>query len=100
MTSVGAAFFRGGDGDVSSDVHGAWSRRPTARTVSRPSRECFDRTEPPDIIESTVERGRKSLLGRVYAVFLPYGMILAADSSSKSLISLARPTGIEPVFPP
>jgi hypothetical protein len=43
---------------------------------------------------------RSRQFGNVHAVFLPYEPIFAVTRSTKSLKSLARPTGIEPVFPP
>jgi hypothetical protein len=39
-------------------------------------------------------------IGSAYAVSMPYGNTEAGLKSLKPLISLARPTGIEPVFPP
>jgi hypothetical protein len=36
----------------------------------------------------------------IYAVFLPYDLLAHPETTANTLILLARPTGIEPVFPP
>jgi hypothetical protein len=56
--------------------------------------------EPPNAIIPSLDSGEAKSGSRSFSEYIPYGDQASAETPTKFLISLARPTGIEPVFPP